>query len=311
MKRPEFADLFSRLLRIPPNFQQKIVLSAAMLLALWILRTLVIRAVRRATEDTAIRYRWRKTSRYVSAALAVLLLGRVWFEAFQSIATFLGLISAGIAIALKDMVTDMAGWIFIIVKKPFEVEDRIQIGPHAGDVIDQRVFKFTLMEIGNWVDADQSTGRIIHVPNSLVLKEPLINYSKGFEYLWNEIPVLVTFESDWGKAKEILKEVADQHAGRFGAEAQKGIRRASKKFLIYYSRLTPTVYTSARDSGVLLTIRHLCKPRQRRVVEEAIWEDILRRFKECGDIDFAYPTTRFYDNTVEGKRNAGKQQLNS
>ena len=67
-----------------------------------------------------------------------------------------------------------------------------------------RIFMFTLMEIGNWVDADQSTGRVIHIPNGKVFKEVLANYSKGFQYIWNEIPVLVTFESNWKKAKEIL-----------------------------------------------------------------------------------------------------------
>jgi len=295
----------SDFLRIPPDYQNKILVSALILLLLWLLRTVVIRAVCRKTTDTATRYRWRRTSRYVTATLSLLLLGRVWFEAFQSIATFLGLMSAGVAIALKDFVADLAGWLFIVMRRPLEVGDRIQIGPHAGDVIDQRIFKFTLMEIGNWVDADQSTGRIVHVPNSMVLSMVLINYSKGFQYIWNEIPVLVTFESDWEKAKSILQGIVDEHAAQFSEEARRGVKRAARKFLIYYSKFTPTVYTSVRESGVLLTIRHLCGPRQRRGIEEAIWEDILRNFVTHKDIDFAYPTQRFYDNRTEGKEGAG------
>ena len=76
-------------------------------------------------------------------------------------------------------------------------------------LIDLRIFQFTLMEIGNWVDADQSTGRIVHVPNGSVFVTPLANYAKGFQYIWNEIPVLVTFESDWRRAKEILEGIAN------------------------------------------------------------------------------------------------------
>jgi hypothetical protein len=75
--------------------------------------------------------------------------------------------------------------------------------------------------------------------------------------------------------------------------------------MIHYNILTPTVYSSVKDCGVMLTIRYLCRPRQRRGSEQAIWEDILLKFAECPDIDFAYPTTRFYDNMKEGKSPTG------
>src|SRR3989441_12617332 len=110
---------------------------------------------------------------------------------------------SGLAIALKDPVTNLAGWIFIVWRRPFEVSDRVEIGGHKGDVIDIRLLQFTLNEIGNWVNADQSSGRIIHIPNGKVFTEPVANYDKGFKYIWNEVPVLVTFESDWRQAKAI------------------------------------------------------------------------------------------------------------
>lgn len=89
------------------------------------------------------------------------MIGRVWFEGIHSIATFLGLLSAGVAIALKDLLANLAGWGFIMWRRPFEVGDRVQIGNDTGDAIDLRIFQFTLMEIGNWVEADQITGRTI------------------------------------------------------------------------------------------------------------------------------------------------------
>jgi small-conductance mechanosensitive channel len=286
---------------LSPEVQTKIFASLMITLVLWILYSLIIKIVWRRTENVRTLYSWRKNSGYIVIVLGVFLVGRLWFSGFQSIATYLGLLSAGIAIALKDVVSNFAGWLFIISRRPFSVGDRIQIGNHAGDVIDTRFFQFTLMEIGNWVNADQSTGRIIHIPNGMVLNEVLANYSKGFQYIWNEIPVLITFESNWQKAKKILQKIADKDAEQLSKAAEKRVKEASKKFMILYSRLTPIVYTSLQNSGILLTIRYLCEPQRRRDSEQAIWEDVLKEFSEHVDIDFAYPTQRFYNNQLERK----------
>lgn len=165
----------------------------------------------------------------------------------------------------------------------------------AGDVIDIRLFQFSLVEIGNWVDADQSTGRILHIPNSKVLREPLANYHQGFKYIWHEIPVLITFESNWKKAKKMLTDIAYEKAEPLSGKIQEQIRGAAQKYLIFYNKLTPIVYTTVKDSGVLLTIRYMVAPRQSRSTEEQIWEAILDLIDANDDINLAYPTTRFYN----------------
>jgi small-conductance mechanosensitive channel len=181
------------------------------------------------------------------------------------------------------------------------VGDRIQIGPHAGDVIDMRLFQFTLNEIGNWVDADQSTGRIIHIPNGRIFTDSIANYDRGFKYIWNEVPVVVTFESDWRKAKEILLGIALKHAEHLTAQAEEDLLTASRQYLINYRKLTPIVYTKAVDSGVQLTIRYLIEPRKRRGTEHAIWEEILMEFAAQPDVDLAYHTVRGFKLSEEGK----------
>ena len=289
---------------IPSELQDKVIASVLIIAALWLLRALIIHIMWKRTDDVRIRYNWQKTTSYVTAFLALLLVGLVWFKVMQSLTTFLGLLSAGLAIALRDIVTNFAGWIYIISKRPFALGDRVQAGEHAGDVIDISVFQFTLMEVGNWVDADQSTGRVIHIPNSTVFTHALANYSKGFEYIWNEIPILITFESNWQEAKKILREIAKARTMHLEKAAKKKVKEASKRFMIFYSSLTPTVYTSVKESGVLMTIRYLCEPRRRRDTAEAIWEDILRALAKRDDIDFAYPTQRFYDRVTEGKTGA-------
>jgi small-conductance mechanosensitive channel len=132
------------------------------------------------------------------------------------------------------------------------------------------------------------------VPNSNVLREALANYQIGFEYIWHEIPVLITFESDWKRAKVLLQKIANDNVENLLDGAQEQIRRAAQKYFIFYGALTPIVYTTVKDSGVLLTMRYLVNPRQRRSSEQQIWESTLDAFDEEDDIELAYPTTRFY-----------------
>jgi len=266
---------------------------------------LTLAIVFRRTQDIRVRYHTRKITTYVIVILGFFIIGRLWFVGFSDIGTFVGLLSAGLAIALRDLIASIAGWAYILWRRLFEVGDRIQVGEHAGDVIDQRLFRFTLIEIGNWVASDQSTGRVIHIPNSRVLTEVIANYSREFNYIWNEISVLVTFESNWEKAKKILQDIVDNHASHLSESAMASIREAAQKTMIMYSTLTPKVWTKIDDCGVLLTIRYLCEPRKRRITEEILWENILHEINESDDIDFGYPTIRRYINSEEGKPNTG------
>ena len=294
-----------RLTNLDAGLLTKLLESVISIGALWLLQRLLIWLVFRRLESPRLRYRWRKVINYTAVALGVVVVARVWLLGLTSLATFLGLVSAGLAIALSDIVTGLAGWVFILTRRPFEVGDRIEIGEYRGDVIDQRPFAFSLMEIGNWVHADQSTGRIVHIPNGRVLREPLANYSQGFDYIWHELPVMVTFESDWEKAKAILNEAVTEHAESLSDSAARRVRMAARRYYIVFSKLTPIVYLSVEDSGVLLTIRFLCQPRRRRGTSEAIWEHVLREFAKHDDIDLAYPTQRIYNNRLEGKPGAG------
>ncbi|MBT8395506.1 MAG: mechanosensitive ion channel family protein [Gemmatimonadetes bacterium] len=282
--------------------QNNVLFSIIAVVAIYGLRRIILRVVDRRVEDPRIVYQWSKSTSCVALLLSVVMVGTIWLEGLRSLGTFLGLLSAGVAIALKDVITSMAGWVFILWRRPFQMGDRIQLGDRAGDVVDLRLFQFTLLEIGNWVDADQSTGRVIHVPNLLVFTEPLFNYTAQFEFIWNEIPVMVTFESDWRRGKEVLQGILDEHVGDTGKEAERAMRKATKKFLIHFQKLTPIVYTSVEDSGVLLTLRYICKARERRGQAEELWESILDAFSEAPDLDFAYPTRRMYHNLVEGKK---------
>ena len=297
----DLTDLGQRWLNLDPALQIDVFKSLLIILVIFVARGITLRVMRSRVSDVRTRYSWRKTITYFSVVLALILVGRIWFRGLQDIATFLGLVTAGLAIAFRDPIVNLGGWLFIIWRRPFVVGDRIEVDGHAGDVIDQRIFQFIILEIGNWVDADQSTGRLINIPNGVVFRDPIANYTRGMQFIWNEIGVLVTFESDWKKAKEILLEIIEGHAREAVEEAEQQMLKASRQYMIFYSTLTPTVYTAVKASGVMLTMRYLCHPRRRRGTAQGIWEDVLTRFAEHPDIVFAYPTTRYYDNIAEGK----------
>lgn len=299
----EFINSIKEIISNSPSLTVQIAETVGIVLVLWTLRFFAIRILQRNVESKKAIYKWKKNTTYIVFSIGALILAQVWFSALGQLGTFLGLLSAGIAIALKDPVTDMAGWLFLIWRKPFDVGDRIQVGNNTkGDVIDIRVFKFTILEIGNWVDADQSTGRVIHIPNHKIFSDDIANYTSDFEWVWNEMGVLITFESDWKKAKTILQKIVDDVCKEFIEKARDEVRKAERSYLIQYQYLTPIVYTDVKDSGINLTIRYLSNPRARRSVSQKLWETILERFEEHENIDFAYPTIRYYDNPTEGKR---------
>ncbi len=280
----------------------RIAQSLVIIAIIWLLRWVALRIVHRQfRRDPRLLYSWRKVVQYVSAIFGIIFVGRIWLQGVDTLVTYLGLVSAGLAIALQDPIVSLAGWLFIVWRRPFTVGDRVQIGDIMGDVIDIRVFAFSLLEVGQRIDAEQSTGRIIHIPNGVVFKEALVNTHHGYPFVWNEIPVMVTFESDWEKAKSILTNIVRELA----PDVSEGIRKYQKRadrFVITYGNISPTVYTSVADSGVVLTMRYLVDPRRIRGSEQGIWEATLRAFRLHWDIDFAYPTQREYLHFEEGKK---------
>lgn len=279
---------------VSTDVQVQILASILTVIVALVLRASVVRLVRARVDDPQVIFQTRRISTYVVSFIGILTLAWIWIEAFNDLPTFLGLVSAGIAIALSDVLRNMAGWIFILSRRPFRIGDRIEIQGTKGDVIDIRLFRFSMMELGQWVDAEQSTGRLVHVPNGLVFTNQLANYTEGFPYVWHEIPVLVTFESDWRRAEAILLDVLRREAPDYERAAGAQIRAVAEDYHIKVGALTPTVYLTVRDSGVLLTARVLVEARQRRGVEERIWRAILDALAAEPAVDLAYPTVRTY-----------------
>lgn len=283
------------------NLQTKLLFTIMVIAGLWVIRRLFARFLSRRIREPKSLFLWQRLSTYLVVVIGLLLLTRVWFRSFSGLATILGLASAGIAIALREIIANIAGWFYIIMRRPFILGDRIELGGVRGDVVDIRVLGFSLMEVGNWVAADQSTGRIVHVPNGKLFSEHVANYTSGTDHIWEEVPVLITFESDWRRAKGLMEDILSRLV--VNANDITSVRSdEAGRYLIYKGVSTPIVYTSVESSGVLLTARFPVEPRKRRGSVQEVWENILDAFSEHDDIDLAYPTTRYYDHATEGSR---------
>ncbi len=267
----------------------------------FILRSLARRILRNQIHDPQRRYVATKTITYILALGLLVAILRIWFGRFVGVLSYLGIVSAGLAIALQKPIVNLAGWLYIITRRPFSVGDRIEIEGCRGDVIDVRLFAFTMIEIGQWVSADQATGRTVHVPNGWVFDKSVANYLQGFDYIWNEIPVTITSESNWRKARDILEAIVEKHSPVSGESIQQQVGRGAERFVIYQHDLRPAVWVSLSDWGTTLTLRYLCPPRKRRRMANDISEAVLAAFEQAGEIDIAYPTYRIFRNDQEGK----------
>ena len=286
---------------------QKVLLSLAVVIGLFVARYAFRRFIAGRTTDPAVRYRWAKTSGYVMWLIIMVLIVAIWLDGFGDMATVIAIVGAGLAIAMRDPIVDIGGWAYIVWRKPLQIGQRVGIDNVRGDVVDIGPFVFSMLEVGDGINGPrQSTGRIVQVPNAYIFSHKLVNENMAFEFIWHEIPVVVTFESNWQKAKKALEEIVRRHAGEFGPAAEEQLRKANEQFMVKAGTMQPVVFTRVVDIGVELTMRFLCEVRQPRVLEHVIWEDVLIAFADEPDIDFAYPTTRCYDNRVRGQAGRGR-----
>lgn len=261
-----------------------IIYSVIAIIVILILRWLTMRRVRKKHSDHIKLFAEKRlmNSAYIGALIILLL--AIWYESSTYIIAVVGVLTAGIAIALRDILVDMIGWAYILWATPFKIGDRIEIGGQIGDVIDVTLLHFSILEVGKRISGEQSTGRIIQIPNLQVFNMPLANYEKGFKFIWNELVVPIDRESDWEKAKEKIYEILDVYMSETIEEAKVEFQEIEKNTAIYFNNLTPIIYTELKGNQIALNVRYLCEPRQLRVTEHYIWEAILKMVKENEEI---------------------------
>jgi small-conductance mechanosensitive channel len=251
------------------------------------------RAITYQVQDATARYKARKLVTLLSYLAATILLSVVFWQRLGGLTVFLGVAGAGVAFALREVIVSVAGWLAISLGGYYRVGNRVQLGQVRGDVIDISLLRTVLMEIGEWVNSDLYTGRVVRVANSFVFTSPVFNYSGDFPFLWDEIRVGVKYGCDWQQAREILGQVAQEVVGSFAARAQDEWRGMQLRFNIEPITIDPVVTLLFADAWLEFTVRYIVDYRRRRLTKDQLFTRILEEFDQTeGRVEIAFPTLR-------------------
>lgn len=280
----------------------RLIVVVVLVTAAYLLYRLVDRQIRGHVADPEKRHRYRKRVGYTVAVVIIVILAVVFSERLRNIGTLLGFIGAGLVIALREYLVAFLAWFYILGQRNVTLGSRIEIGGVRGDVIDIGVFKLTLVEVRGEEAGDQSSGRLVTIPNFKILTDPVFHFTTGSPFTWDEIEFMITFESDWEAAREIVEKVGLEVFEPYRTEVETGFRRLESDYAFRYGVTTPIVYTSIGQHGIRLSLRYLTHVRRRRNNRDAISRRILALFREAPDIEIAYPTTRTYRSEIDTNR---------
>lgn len=215
-------------------------------------------------------------------AIQVVVFLFIWDDYIKDLMTLISVVSAAMTIALRELILNFFCGLYIQVKKPFKVEDRIEIDGIKGDVMNISSLSFEVLEVSTKEERGQSTGIVVEFPNSVVFSKPIKNVTKGFKYVWDEIVVKVKMDCDLAENKKTLYKIVN------GLEVVKNIPKKMKEQInninnsnrIYFNKYDPIIYTKLVDNHVELTIRYLMHPKKSRFVESVIWNKIYTAYKD-------------------------------
>jgi len=222
--------------------------------------------------------------------VSVLIIALVWGRLVPHHGTFFGLIGAGLAVALREPLLSIAGRIAIFAGRIYDAGDRVQIGKSSGDVIDIGFFYTRLLEIGNWIHGDQYSGRILQFPNAQIFGSGVFNYTRDFQYIWDEVALNVTYGSNLEAASQIMIEVGKRYTADFLGGAHAQLRRMQQYFLVPDIELEPQVYAHVTTNWVGLTLRYVVDPKKRRAASTYLYRKIFEEVTRRDDIEIGTDT---------------------
>ena len=226
----------------------KIIATLLVVFAVVVLVRYTQRALGRFVENSQRRYRLRKLVTFGGYVVAIFLLSIVFSDKLAGLTVLLGVLGAGIAFALQEVIVSVAGWVALSFGRLYDVGDRVQVGGIKGDVIDIGVLRTTLMECGAWINGDQYNGRVVRVANSFIFKEPVYNYSSDFPFLWDEIRIPVRYGSNYEMARQGFQQVLDELTSEHARQLKGDWRKMTDKYLLEDAQLQPMVSLRMDDN---------------------------------------------------------------
>ncbi len=285
-----------RLVGINAENGRKLLITLLFLGAVWLISRglrLLTRPLTRDRTSKRVQFWTRQAIQLGTAILQIIGVMSIWFDDPGRLATFLGLLSAGLAFALQRVVTAVAGYFVLLRGKTFNVGERIKMGGVRGDVISLGFIQTTIMEMGQppavqgedpgmWVEARQYTGRIVTVTNDKIFENPVYNYSREFPYIWEELRVGVAYDADKARAEQILLEAARRHTKRTTEMSEECLKEMERRYSLGRADLEPRVFWRLTDNWVELSVRFITEDHGIRYVKDAMSRDIVKNFQEAG-----------------------------
>lgn len=256
--------------------------------AMWVVAVLMIsRAVKlylvQPLSNGAARYNLRRIVNFIAWLAVFFIILSILFADWYTAVLSLGLISLVLGFALQTPITSFIGWIYILVKEPYRVGDRIKIGEATGDIIDVTYLDTTLWEFGGELltTSNHPSGRIIKFPNSKVLSTPVYNYSWSlFPYIWNDIKFQIAYQSDLEFVARVLRETAAEEVGEAMMERVRTFRELLAQTPVDQIEVKeyPTVVFRVGDNTWIDAIcRYVVEPRQAGPVKTRLIKKMLER----------------------------------
>ncbi len=273
------------------EFHRSIIGTAAAIFAAWLFKMLGDKFIdHRTRQDAREHYRERRilaTTLLVAFAVALVAL---WAGHFKAKGTFFGLIGAGLAVALREPLLSIAGRIVIFAAHMYTVGDRIEINKMSGDVIDVGFVYTRMMEIGNWIGGDQYSGRIVQFANAQIFGTAVFNYTRNFAYIWDEVKLPITYDSNLKAAQQILVDAGGEYTQAFMEGAQAEVQHMQHTFQVENFELWPQTYVQITDNYLVVTMRYLVAPRKRRSARNFIFNAVLEKLQDRDDIQIGSST---------------------
>ncbi|HUV24927.1 MAG TPA: mechanosensitive ion channel domain-containing protein [Methanomassiliicoccales archaeon] len=267
----------------------------ALLIVYFVLIILVGEGISGRIKDAKAKYSFRKTITILAIASAALILAVIWIEDSTALVVSYGIIGAGVAISLQDVFKNFAGGLIILTSGIYRVGDRVEIQNMMGDVIDIGIMYTTLLEIRQWVNGDQATGRLVSLPNGLVITGSTYNFTRDHRYLWDEIMIPLTYDSDWKQAKEAFLKILRSQTDVYQEGAQRDIDRIGEKYYLPSQDIEPNIYIVPTDNWIALHLRYVVPVRERRLVRDRISREIIEFIEKVAEIKVASESINISD----------------
>jgi small-conductance mechanosensitive channel len=224
----------------------------------------------------------RKLIALLTWLVAIVFLVALFGTRLRSLAVTVGLVGAGLALGLKEVIYSLSGWGAITMGNFYKTGDRIELGGIKGDVIDISPLRTTLMEIGQWVKGDLYSGRMVRLANSFVFKAPVFNYSADFPFVWDELTVPIKYGCDLELARQILARVANEVVGEYTAWARSAWVEVVKKYMIEDAPVDPLITVTANSNWVEFTVRYIVDYKVRRRTQDTLFTRIVAEVAATG-----------------------------